>query len=204
MNLPQPNAPRCPRCGTPARVAILQKARVRCELAADGTVGRVLSTTKEPSDPAAFECGGRHTWNTLAGDAAMEHDELVGRLEADRNEAVAAYEDAVAAHDRDIERLKPETRARVLDGTARFITAPLMKEIVVWATNAAREEVLTATSQGRPVDSEGGMGLWQSFQATFPRERFSPHNYDLAVALYGQVYSAAVVSGVKLLAGEWE
>lgn len=57
--------PTCPKCGTPARVAIIERARVRCELNADGSIGRVLSTTRESSLPVAFECGGRHTWEKI-------------------------------------------------------------------------------------------------------------------------------------------
>jgi hypothetical protein len=79
----------------------------------------------------------------------------------------------------------------------------LMKEIVEWSTEAAREEVLRADSRQEEPDAEGGMGLWQSFQARFPRERIGAAHYDHAIALYGFVYSAAVASGKKLLVGEW-
>lgn len=54
--------PLCPKCGTPARVATLVKARVRCELLPDGTPGRVLSTSRDTPGPTAYECGGGHTW----------------------------------------------------------------------------------------------------------------------------------------------
>jgi hypothetical protein len=55
--------PRCPKCGEPARVAIVKMARVRCELEADGSVGRVLSTTRNKKVPLEYECGGGHTWD---------------------------------------------------------------------------------------------------------------------------------------------
>lgn len=53
---------RCPRCGEPARIAIIKRARVRCVLKADGSIGRVLSASKEASPITAYECGGGHTW----------------------------------------------------------------------------------------------------------------------------------------------
>jgi hypothetical protein len=59
--------PRCPRCGEPARVAVLNRARVRCQLEADGTIGRVLSMSKETDPPIAeFECSGGHSWKANA------------------------------------------------------------------------------------------------------------------------------------------
>ena len=53
---------RCPRCGCVARVAVVQRARVRCEIDPDGTVGRVLSMSREASIIDAYECGGGHVW----------------------------------------------------------------------------------------------------------------------------------------------
>ena len=54
--------PVCPRCGCVARVAVVQRARVRCEIDPDGTVGRVLSMSREASVIDAYECGGGHVW----------------------------------------------------------------------------------------------------------------------------------------------
>jgi hypothetical protein len=54
----------CPRCGTPARVAIVLKASVRYELDAHGKIGRVLSTSRNTPEPYAYECGGGHVWET--------------------------------------------------------------------------------------------------------------------------------------------
>ncbi len=68
----------CPRCGTPARVVVLVRARIRCELDADGEVGRVLSASREDSSPVAYECGGGHSWRASALPlcvAEVAHDE---------------------------------------------------------------------------------------------------------------------------------
>lgn len=54
--------PLCPKCGQPARVAVVINARIRCALEADGSVGRVLSISKDTSPPISFECGGKHFW----------------------------------------------------------------------------------------------------------------------------------------------
>lgn len=54
----------CPRCGCPARVIIIRKARVRCELGEDGGIGRVLSASKDVESVIGYECGGRHSWET--------------------------------------------------------------------------------------------------------------------------------------------
>lgn len=56
--------PTCPKCGTPARVLIVKKARVRAVLNADGTRGEILSFSRErdPSEVVSYECGGGHVW----------------------------------------------------------------------------------------------------------------------------------------------
>lgn len=53
--------PVCPKCGTPPRVVIVERARVRCAYKEDGSVGRVISVTKD-TKVTAYECGGGHTW----------------------------------------------------------------------------------------------------------------------------------------------
>jgi len=52
----------CPKCGCPARIVIIEKARVRCELLPDGNTGRVVSASRDKGPPLAFECGGGHVW----------------------------------------------------------------------------------------------------------------------------------------------
>jgi len=52
----------CPRCGAPARVALCRRELVRVELNADGTLGRVLSHTRETKVVEGYECGGAHQW----------------------------------------------------------------------------------------------------------------------------------------------
>jgi len=54
--------PLCPKCGERARVAIVLKARVRCVLKADGSLGEVLSCSREQAARIGYECGGGHTW----------------------------------------------------------------------------------------------------------------------------------------------
>lgn len=50
--------PKCPKCGERARVVIVERARVRCVLEADGTPGRMLSTSRGASPVLGYECGG--------------------------------------------------------------------------------------------------------------------------------------------------
>lgn len=55
--------PRCPRCGEPPRVVVIRRARVRCQVLSDGSIGRVLSaTTEREPEVLGYECGGRHEW----------------------------------------------------------------------------------------------------------------------------------------------
>lgn len=54
---------RCPKCGEPARIAIVTKARVRCQINADGKLGKVLSASVEEGTSFSYECGGGHTWS---------------------------------------------------------------------------------------------------------------------------------------------
>jgi hypothetical protein len=54
--------PYCPKCGCPARVVVIRKARVKCVLESDGTVGEVLSTSRDSPVVEEYECGGNHTW----------------------------------------------------------------------------------------------------------------------------------------------
>jgi hypothetical protein len=54
---------RCPKCGEPPRVVVITKAKVRCQLNADGSVGKVLSTSlDEDALVYGYECGGSHMW----------------------------------------------------------------------------------------------------------------------------------------------
>jgi len=56
------NRPNCPKCGAPARIAILLREHVRVEIDADDEFGQVLSVTREPKVIEGFECGGTHQW----------------------------------------------------------------------------------------------------------------------------------------------
>lgn len=59
------------------------------------------------------------------------------------------------------------------------------KSIIEWATEAAIEAVGLGDT-----DSEGGMGLWQSFQAQFPRSMFPGGEYDVAIMVYSTTYKS--------------
>lgn len=50
--------PRCPKCGERPRTVVVEKVRVRCEVNADGTPGRVLSLSRESGRVVGYECGG--------------------------------------------------------------------------------------------------------------------------------------------------
>lgn len=54
--------PTCPVCGEPARVVIVHKARVRCRLQADGSIGEFLSASRDRGSALQHECGGGHLW----------------------------------------------------------------------------------------------------------------------------------------------
>jgi len=59
--MPKGEVPTCPKCGEPARVVVILKARVRCELLPEGKLGRVFSASKG-GQALGYECGGRHEW----------------------------------------------------------------------------------------------------------------------------------------------
>ena len=66
--MPTPNTnttdkPACPKCGEPPRIVIVEKARVRCAVNADGTPGTVLSMDRKAGAIAGYECGGGHEWS---------------------------------------------------------------------------------------------------------------------------------------------
>jgi hypothetical protein len=56
--------PTCPRCGCPARVAVITKARVRCLLNGDGGIGEMISASRGSSSVTAYECAGGHVFTT--------------------------------------------------------------------------------------------------------------------------------------------
>jgi hypothetical protein len=66
-----------------------------------------------------------------------------------------------------------------------------MKAVLIWATRAAKEHVDLCLHLGKTPDPETNMGLWQSFQDTFPKGTL-PGNYDLYVTLYSETYSNTV------------
>jgi hypothetical protein len=57
--------PQCPKCGEPARIVVLTKARVRYQLNPDGSPGTVVSVSRDQNRDQNFECGGGHTWKAL-------------------------------------------------------------------------------------------------------------------------------------------
>lgn len=56
--------PTCPKCGTTARVVVILKARVRCEINSDGSIGRVISASRSNASTLGYECGGGHEWQS--------------------------------------------------------------------------------------------------------------------------------------------
>lgn len=69
-------------------------------------------------------------------------------------------------------------------------THQLLAEVIPWAVDAAKEHVELAIFNGETPDPETGMGLWQSFQAAFPK---TPGvDYDILVTAYGEAYSSTV------------
>lgn len=80
----------------------------------------------------------------------------------------------------------------------------IFRDIIEWSLSAARQEALMAKHEGREVDSRGGMGLWQSFQAKFPKDRFaSEDQYDEAIYLYSTVYARGAAEMAKAIEGTW-
>lgn len=67
-----------------------------------------------------------------------------------------------------------------------------VKAAIEWAVAAAKEHVDICTHTGETPDPEGGMGLWQSFQAAFPKAGYPGHNYDLLITAYSTAYSETV------------
>lgn len=55
--------PQCPKCGCPARNVLLRKAKVRCVLNNDGTIGKVMSCSREKDTIVGYECGFKHIFS---------------------------------------------------------------------------------------------------------------------------------------------
>lgn len=85
-----------------------------------------------------------------------------------------------------------------------MIEYSLFQEVIEWAAYAGRQEALMAIHDKREVESRGGMGLWQSFQAKFPKDRFEADDYDLAINLYSTVYAASAKNCLKAIANVWD
>ena len=63
-------------------------------------------------------------------------------------------------------------------------------KVIEWATAAAKEQVQIAQSRCEAPDLDYGMGLWQSFQAEFPKE--PGVDYDILVTALSATYRAVV------------
>lgn len=63
--------------------------------------------------------------------------------------------------------------------------------IIKWTTEVAQEAAAYAKDFGEDLDSEVSMGLWQSFQTTFPKASWVG-NYDLAVCVFDETYKSAI------------
>lgn len=68
-----------------------------------------------------------------------------------------------------------------------------LDESIKWAVAAAKEHVDLCQHTGEPPDPDISMGLWQSFQAEFPRSAYPGHgHYDLLINVLSTVYSQSV------------
>lgn len=74
----------------------------------------------------------------------------------------------------------------------------VMKSIIAWSIDAAREHVSLAIFNGETPDPETSMGLWQSFQAKFPKREVAG-DYDGYVSLYSETYSNTVKALTAIL-----
>ena len=74
----------------------------------------------------------------------------------------------------------------------------VLLEVIMWTVAAAKEHVELSRFRGEDPDPEVGMGLWQSFQAMFPKQEgiafpsSTRVDHDLAVALFSETYKRAV------------
>lgn len=54
---------KCPKCGEPPRFVLVQKGYVRCIIEKDGSIGPVVSFSREKNiGNISYECGGKHIW----------------------------------------------------------------------------------------------------------------------------------------------
>lgn len=88
------------------------------------------------------------------------------------------------------------------------VTHEILTKVIDWAADAAREYVSLAKHRGEDLhtslDTQYGMGLWQSFQVTFPKYSFQgkllypPGQYDLLVTALGATYRATVTTAIAM------
>lgn len=67
-----------------------------------------------------------------------------------------------------------------------------VKEAIKWAVAAAKEHVDLCRHTGESPDPDISMGIWQSFQAEFPRSAYPHGHYDLLINVLSTVYSQSV------------
>lgn len=70
----------------------------------------------------------------------------------------------------------------------------MVTKVIQWSTAAASQQF---TFFGQEADDEGGMGLWQSFQATFPKQ--DGIDYDMLILVYGETFKQTL-KALKLAA----
>lgn len=63
----------------------------------------------------------------------------------------------------------------------------IVGEVIEWSAAAAREAKDYAEFNGEDPDPEPGMGLWQSFQDRFPKDKL-PGDYDLYITAWTKTY----------------
>jgi hypothetical protein len=74
-------------------------------------------------------------------------------------------------------------------------TCQVLDEVIKWAADAAREQVSLAAFRGEAPEPDFGMGLWQGFQAKFPKA--DGVDYDVLATALSSTYRATVRELVK-------
>lgn len=67
----------------------------------------------------------------------------------------------------------------------------VLASVIEWSAAAAKEHVELARHLGETPDPETNMGLWQAFQAEFPKAGREA-DYDLLVTVHAKTYASVV------------
>lgn len=83
------------------------------------------------------------------------------------------------------------------DFSKNTTTYTMLKPVIRWAVEAAKEHVNIQWQACAPTDPEWGMGTWQAFQEAFPKQ--DGIDYDILVTAASDAYSATVQALVDTL-----